>query len=79
LLIAPCALRFSIAFALIGKKARGRKLALTEEERYEIADHVIRDMRKYGQWVSWTRRSKRQWGRPALQPPDRNLRICEAT
>jgi hypothetical protein len=44
-------LRFSIAFALIGKKARGRKLALTEEERYAIADHVIRDMRKYGQWA----------------------------
>lgn len=28
-------LRFSIAFALRGTKANGRKLALTEEERYE--------------------------------------------
>src|SRR2546423_3094768 len=43
-------LRFSLAYALIGRKVGNRKLGLTEEERYEIADHVIRDLRKHGEW-----------------------------
>jgi hypothetical protein len=42
-------LRSAIAFALIGKKVGNRKLGLSEEERFEVADHVVRDMRKYGE------------------------------
>src|SRR2546423_15449264 len=33
------------AFALIGKEANGRKLGLTEEKRFEVADPVIRGLR----------------------------------
>ena len=43
-------LRHSLAYALIGQKVGNRKLGLTEEERFEIADHVIRDLRKHGEW-----------------------------
>jgi hypothetical protein len=44
------ALRFDLAFALRGarKIVRGLRHGLTEEERYRIADEVVRRLRERG-------------------------------
>jgi hypothetical protein len=46
-------LSFAIAFALRGarKLVRGLREALTEEERYRLADDVVRRLREHGD--SW--------------------------
>ena len=45
-------LRYAIAFALrrAGKIIRGLKQGLTEEERYAVADHVVKQLRDRGEW-----------------------------
>lgn len=43
-------LRYSIAFALIraSKVVRGLRQALTEEDRYEVADAAVYELSKHG-------------------------------
>jgi hypothetical protein len=41
-------LRSDIAFALMRLKIQGRKGVLTEAQRYEIADLVVKRLRQYG-------------------------------
>ena len=41
-------LRFTVAFVLRKLKIQGRKGALTEGQRYEIGDHVVYEMKRYG-------------------------------
>jgi hypothetical protein len=43
-------LRYAIAFALrrSRKIIRGLKEGLTEEERYAVADHAVRQLKDYG-------------------------------
>jgi hypothetical protein len=43
-------LRFAIAFALMGarKLIRGLKQGLTEDERYRVADDVVRRLQQHG-------------------------------
>ena len=45
-------LRYAIAFALrrARKIIRGLKQGLTEEERYAVADHVVKQLRDRGEW-----------------------------
>jgi hypothetical protein len=43
-------LRFAIAFALRGIRLHRSRLALSEEDRYRVADDAIRKLRQYGQW-----------------------------
>lgn len=43
-------LRSSIAFALRSVRLWSQKLKLTEEERYDIADRTIAEMRRHGSW-----------------------------
>lgn len=48
-------LRFSLAFALgnvrVGRMGpRRQKIPLTEDERYQVAEDAIRELRKYGGW-----------------------------
>jgi hypothetical protein len=43
-------LRFSIAFALSRVRFRRFRLGLSEDERYQIAEDTVRQMRKYGAW-----------------------------
>jgi hypothetical protein len=43
-------LRFSLAYALRGVRLARHRLGLTEEQRYEIADETIREMRRFGGW-----------------------------
>jgi hypothetical protein len=43
-------LRYAIAFALMRarKIVRGLKDGLTEDERYAVADHVVSQLKQYG-------------------------------
>jgi hypothetical protein len=41
-------LKFAVAFALMKMKIHGRKGALTEEQRYEIGDHVVYELKRNG-------------------------------
>lgn len=72
-------MREAIAFALIGKKANGRKLGLTDQGRFEIADHVIRDLRKHGDWPELDAVIEVEIGlnRPAFITPYRHPREGE--
>lgn len=66
-----------MAFALRGKKANGRKLSFTEEEGFEIADHVIRDMRKHGQWAELDQQIEAPVGLTGASNGDRNITRCK--
>ena len=41
-------LRFAVAFALRRLKIHGRKGAMTEAQRYEAGDLVVRELKQYG-------------------------------
>jgi len=41
-------LRFAVAFALRRLKIHGRKGAMTEAQRYEAGDLVVRELKRYG-------------------------------
>ena len=41
-------LRFAVAFALRKLKIHGRKGAMTEAQRYEAGDLVVRELKQYG-------------------------------
>jgi hypothetical protein len=43
-------LRFAIAYALRRVRLARRRLGLSEEQRYEIADETLREMRRFGGW-----------------------------
>ena len=57
-------LKHAIAFALrhARKIVRGLKDGLSEEERYAVADHVVRQLKKRGKSWAVRRRSKAQKG-----------------
>jgi hypothetical protein len=43
-------LRYAIAFALRSVRLAGRKLGLSEDQRYEIAGATLVELRKHGEW-----------------------------
>lgn len=43
-------LTFAIAFALRSVRLKGRRLALTEDERYQAARTTIHEIQKNGRW-----------------------------
>jgi hypothetical protein len=43
-------LRHAIAFALRSVRLAGKRLKLTEEDRYLVADDTMRELRRDGEW-----------------------------
>jgi hypothetical protein len=41
-------LRDAVAFTLIKLKIHGRKGTLTDQQRHEIGDHVVSELKRYG-------------------------------
>jgi len=43
-------LRYALVFALRNVRLDRRRLGLSEEARYQIADETIQELRRYGHW-----------------------------
>jgi hypothetical protein len=66
-------LRYNLAYALIraSKIVRGLRQALTERERYAVADHVVAQLKEHGDPWHLSEKRAHRWGR--LRDNDANL------
>ena len=60
-------LRFAIAFALRKLRFKRAPLGLTEEQRTQLADDAVTEMRRCGGWQSLDERLDKDTSIPALR------------